>query len=66
MVAAINRDELQTLAHNGVQVVEVLGAQDDVSPSMMRVSSAVGRVASLQPCPRPVSGTKVWPDVLRA
>jgi hypothetical protein len=28
MAEAINRDELQTLAHNGAQVVEVLGAKE--------------------------------------
>ena len=28
MAEAINRDELQTLVHNGAQVVEVLGARE--------------------------------------
>ena len=28
MSEAINRDELQTLAHNGAQVVEVLGTKE--------------------------------------
>jgi rhodanese-related sulfurtransferase len=28
MAEAINRDELQNLAHNGAQVVEVLGAKE--------------------------------------